>query len=154
MLFYLFFEYLFILQKNFGVSIYTWFFHQMLLSCCSIFNELCRRSRSLSEPLSLTACILYHIPPPLSIPFFIFFSLFFTFRALHNPPFSRACSRQQIAHTASSTSPNHTAYRLRKHYSRQASLIDTICCRAYFNQHAPRQILLIKGRTSQVYRPH
>ena len=70
---YLFFEYLFILQKNFGVSIHLIIFHQMLLSCCSIFNELCRRSRSLSEPLSLTACILYHTPFPLSIPFFNFF---------------------------------------------------------------------------------
>ena len=77
---------IFLFFKRISESLYTLdFFHQMLLSCCSIFNELCRRLRSLSEPLSLTACILYHIHITLSIPFFIFFSLFFTFRALHNP---------------------------------------------------------------------
>ena len=40
----------FILQKNFGVSIHLIIFHQMLLSCCSIFNELCRLASLVFRP--------------------------------------------------------------------------------------------------------
>ena len=63
----------FILQKNFGVSI-----HLILsIKCCCLllFNfQWALPPRRLSfDPLSLTACILYHIAPPLSIPFFNFF---------------------------------------------------------------------------------